>query len=441
MEMVLVPPDNDPSFERFKELLVMEYDPFDGKKLPISGEKPISYSNSKYYVERAKLARYARQDGKLSYLKPTEFGEPVYVCYQIDFDLGSGGRSDQSRFFIVGESGIDSQEKQKNWLISFGFDQLVRVTNKYIDLVRDGVRYRLEQGSHEYREDENRMIFNEAPMCVDPDVSIKVLELVSLSADDENKAISPANSAMQSAPNTLIPSNWSALEIPLPETPTVDESRSIAARYFETAVEGIFSHVSQLPKEYLTATQFNEDGDPLPIHLPAISMDGRYYQATTSSSKAGTVLKIQRVQPGSKQDSIGDALERLTLDEFNALLDEPEQLGELFDDALTESQLLLIQVPAGEVIVIGGDDYEKRLEPKDEPYLPIVRKTTELLKAYIEQVEKLPVHIETLYDKRRALAERLLAQQALSAVEVDSLSKESKVRFFMRYLWRTFTDW
>lgn len=301
----------------------------------------------------------------------------------------------------------------------------------------------MSPGVHAYNDDDiSRKHLGSLPEALNGYASIRVhliRPLGGLSAYKAKSTQPPATHTSSAQLGGLSNDHWKVLDAPLPEPSTIQETKRVATSYFETSVEAIFLHVSQNAQKYPSATQVEANGNPAPIHLPALLMNDRYYQVSTSSSQTGTYVRIQRVQPGTKQDAVGDAIGRLSTAEFDALMSEPEKLQAVFDEALAEGQMMLLQTPAGEVIVIGGDDFEKRLEAKDEPYLLIIRKTTELIKNYIDEVERLPINVETLLDKRRALSQQILARQAIELAG-DTTRQRSALRDVVGYLGRVLTN-
>jgi hypothetical protein len=222
-------------------------------------------------------------------------------------------------------------------------------------------------------------------------------------------------------------SHWQILDTDVVEAASLPEKQSYANDLFELSIQAIFNHVERHLTKYPDAK--NEE---TAINLPALSIDGRHYRVAVASSAGGTTLIVQRIQPGGYSGAVGDAMAGISTEDFKALLDRPDELQRIFDESLAEGKLLVTQPPHGDVMIIGGDDYEKRLEAKDSAFIPVMKNTTNLIKAYLDHLERLPVHEETLFDKRRALSTKIAAEQE------KNLTRSQKFGRFMSKLWREF---
>ena len=300
-------------------------------------------------------------------------------------------------------------------LISPAFHELLESTPTHIRFrIYDRI-FQLTQGTHTMAEQKHPL--KHLPDSLDPSKSVLFSELLPLQASEQTEIA------------TLSPNHWNILNAPVPTAFELEQIKEHGNQLFDTSVLAIYNHIERNPLKYAGV----EDSDNA-LGLPAIPLGGKYYQVIVSSSEISTVLSVQRVHPESPADDIGNALERISVEDFTRLLDDPQELERVMDEALSDGKLLLAQRPYSDVLIIGGDDYEKRVEYKDAAYATIVTNVARLIKSYLEQLDSLTLSKETLHDKRRALAEKVRTEQAAAN------KPEGRMRRFGKQLVRLFLE-
>ena len=300
-------------------------------------------------------------------------------------------------------------------LISPAFHELLESTPTYIRFrIYDRI-FQLTLGTHIMAEQKKPLV--KLPDSLDQNRSVLFSELI------------PLESSEQTELATLPQNHWEILDAPAPSALELEQIKEHGNQLFDMSVLAIYNHIERNPLKYAGA----EDSDNA-LHLPAIPLNGKYYQVTVSSSEISTVLSVQRVHPESPLDDIGNALEHISVEDFTRLLENPEELERVMTEALSDGKLLLAQRPYSDVLIVGGDDYDKRVEYKDAAYATIVTNVARLIKSYLEQLDTLTLSKETLHDKRKALAEKVRAEQAAAN------KPEGRLRKFGKLLFRLFIE-
>jgi hypothetical protein len=400
------PPEALTPSERYTQVPLFEYDLKDLQ--PVHRYPSCSTDDFDDYFDPDdfELAndRKLYTDQKVFQATPRDGDLPIWLTNADEHD------HDEGMLHVVGVR-TDNDTR----LISPAFDELLESTPTHIRFLIGDKLFQISKGAITMRPPKHA--YMDIPECLDPQTTVLFSELVPLDDSSNVNTI------------TLMENHWEVLEAPVPSRDELEQIQQRGNELFDASVLAIYSHVERNPLKYAGAEDISSA-----LRLPAIPLNGRYYQVTVSSSEISTTLSVQRVHPESPQQDISNALERISVQDFTRLLENPEELEQVMNEALSEGRLLLTQRPYSDVLIIGGDNYDKRLDYTDAGYTTIVTNIAKLIKSYVEELDILSSEKDTLYDKRRALAEKVRAEQ-----EAANKSK-GKMKRFGKTLLRLFLE-